>query len=94
MQYVLLACTISAVTNKCCCCWLAGCKTGLSGFVTACVVGLVLLVLTPVFEKLPLNVMGAIVVSGVSGLFEYEQAVHLFKVGVCLDLWIVFLGTE
>jgi sulfate transporter 4 len=45
------------------------------------VVGLVLLVLTPVFEKLPLNVMGAIVVSGVSGLFEYEQAVHLFKVG-------------
>jgi sulfate transporter 4 len=49
--------------------------------VTACVVGLVLLVLTPVFEKLPLNVMGAIVVSGVSGLFEYEQAVHLFKVG-------------
>jgi MFS superfamily sulfate permease-like transporter len=39
------------------------------------------LVLTPVFEKLPLNVMGAIVVSGVSGLFEYEQAVHLFKVG-------------
>jgi hypothetical protein len=44
------------------------------------VVGLVLLVLTPVFEKLPLNVMGAIVVSGVSGLFEYEQAVHLFKV--------------
>jgi MFS superfamily sulfate permease-like transporter len=58
----------------------AGCKTGLSGFVTACVVGLVLLVLTPVFEKLPLNVMGAIVVSGVSGLFEYEQSVHLFKV--------------
>jgi hypothetical protein len=31
---------------------LAGCKTGLSGFVTAGVVGLVLLVLTPVFEKL------------------------------------------
>lgn len=47
---------------------------------TACVVGLVLLVLTPVFEKLPLNVMGAIVISGVSGLFEYEQALHLFKV--------------
>jgi hypothetical protein len=34
----------------------------LSGFVTGCVVGLVLLVMTPVFEKLPLNVMGAIVV--------------------------------
>lgn len=30
---------------------------------TGCVVGLVLLVMTPFFEKLPLNVMGAIVVS-------------------------------
>lgn len=40
----------------------AGAKTGLSGFVTGCVVGLVLLFMTPVFEKLPLNVMGAIVV--------------------------------
>lgn len=63
----------------------AGCKTGLAGMVTACVVGLVLLVLTPVFEKLPLNVMGAIVISGVSGLFEYEQAVHLFKVRLGAD---------
>lgn len=61
-------------------CLSTGCKTGLSGVVTACVVGLVLLVLTPVFERLPLNVMGAIVISAVSGLFEYQQAVHLFKV--------------
>lgn len=82
---------------------------------TALVVGGVLLVLTPLFARLPLNVMGepgavtvqrcackpaprliatrsrrsahaphtragAIVISGVSGLFEYEQAVHLFRV--------------
>lgn len=40
----------------------AGCKTPLSGFVTGCVVGLVLLFMTPVFSKLPLSVMGAIVV--------------------------------
>lgn len=45
-----------------CLCAPAGAKTGLSGFVTGCVVGLVLLFMTPVFEKLPLNVMGAIVV--------------------------------
>lgn len=62
------------------CCVLAGCRTGLSGFFTACVVGLVLLFLTPVFAILPLNVMGAIVISGVSGLFEYEQAIYLYKV--------------
>eukprot|EP00775_Hariotina_reticulata_P010081 gene10081-10236_t len=67
----------------------SGCKTALSGFVTACVVGLVLMCLTPVFEKLPMNVMGAIVISGVSGLFEYEQAVHLFKVHK-LD-WLVWM---
>lgn len=50
--------TLAAV----CLCAPAGAKTGLSGFVTGCVVGLVLLFMTPVFEKLPLNVMGAIVV--------------------------------
>jgi hypothetical protein len=51
-----------ASCNRRCCCLRAGAKTGLSGFVTGCVVGLVLLVMTPVFEMLPLNVMGAIVV--------------------------------
>ena len=62
----------------------SGCKTSLAGFVTALVVGGVLLVLTPLFARLPLNVMGAIVISGVSGLFEYEQAVHLFRVRACV----------
>ncbi len=36
--------------------------------------------MTPVFERLPLCVMAAIVLSSVSGLLEYEQAFHLFKV--------------
>lgn len=52
----------AAGLTPCCGAGNAGARTGLSGFVTGCVVGLVLLVMTPVFEKLPLNVMGAIVV--------------------------------
>lgn len=42
-----------------------GARTGLSGLITGGVVGLVLLCMTPVFEQLPLNVMGAIVVRAV-----------------------------
>lgn len=64
----------SAVNND------SGAKTGLACFVTAWVVGFVLLFLTSVFEKLPYNVLGAIVVQAVTGLFDYENAVYLFKV--------------
>lgn len=45
-----------------------------------------LLFLTPVFEKLPYNVLGAIVCSAVTGLLEYEHAVYLFKVGLAAPL--------
>ncbi len=60
----------------------AGAKTGLACFITAWVVGLVLIFLTPVFQNLPYCTLGAIVVSSVTGLLEYEQAIYLFKVGV------------
>ncbi|KAG2497041.1 hypothetical protein HYH03_005043 [Edaphochlamys debaryana] len=79
----------SAVNNE------SGAKTGLAGFVTAWVVGFVLLFLTPVFEKLPYNTLGAIVCASVTGLLEYEQAIYLFRVNK-LDflVWMAsFLGT-
>jgi MFS superfamily sulfate permease-like transporter len=57
-----------------------GSKTPLAGFVTAWVVGFTLLFLTPVLGQLPYNCLGAIVISAVVGLFEYEQAVYLFRV--------------
>ncbi|KXZ46976.1 hypothetical protein GPECTOR_39g470 [Gonium pectorale] len=79
----------SAVNNE------SGAKTALSGFFTAALVGLVLLFLTPVFEKLPYCTLGAIVCSSVTGLLEYEQAIYLFKVNK-LDflVWMAsFLGT-
>ena len=40
----------------------------------------VLLFLTPMFEKLPYNTMAAIIIVGVSGLVELDQAVYLFRV--------------
>jgi hypothetical protein len=45
------------------------------------VVAAVLLLLTPVFELMPLNALGAIVVAGVVGLIEYKEALFLYQVG-------------
>eukprot|EP00798_Chlamydomonas_sp_ICE-L_P001368 gene1368-32732_t len=58
----------------------AGAKTPLSQTVCGLVVMIVLLFLTSVFAKLPFNVMAAIVIVSVSGLFEFEQAIYLWKV--------------
>lgn len=72
---------------KTCNCWLhlfsfsTGAKSPLAQFISAWVVAAVLLFLTPLFKHLPYNVLGAIVVVAVSNLFEYEQAIYLFKVG-------------
>jgi sulfate transporter 4 len=59
------------------------------------VVGFVLLFLTPVFEQLPMNALGAIVISGVAGLFDYEQAWQLWHLRkLDLAVWLAsFLGT-
>lgn len=56
-----------------------GAKSPLAGFITGTLVMFVLLFLTPVFKYMPYNVMGAMIVSAVSGLFEYEQAIYLFR---------------
>jgi sulfate transporter 4 len=85
----------SAVNNE------SGAESGISGMVTATMVGVVLLFLTPVFEKLPLNVLAAIVISGVLGLLDYEEAMYLwrvhkfdFAVWVTACLGTMFLGVE
>lgn len=85
----------SAVNND------SGAQSGISGFVTATIVGLVLLFLTVVFEQLPQAVLGAIVISGVLGLLDYDEAIYLWKVhkfdfGVWVTscLGTMFLGVE
>jgi sulfate transporter 4 len=79
----------SAVNND------SGARTGLAGFVTFVVVGFVLLFLTPVFEQLPMNALGAIVISGVAGLFDYEMAWELWQLRKAdWAVWMAsFMGT-
>ena len=85
----------SAVNNE------SGAKSGISGIVTATLVAVVLLLLTTVFEKLPLCVLGAIVISGVFGLLDYDEAIYLWKVHKFdFSVWVtaclgtMFLGVE
>jgi len=85
----------SAVNNE------AGATSAISSIVTATLVLLVLLFLTPVFELLSLPTLASIVISGVVTLVEYEEAIYLWKVhkfdfGVWMFAFVgtLFLGVE
>merc|ERR1712151_197779 len=85
----------SAVNNEC------GAESGISAIVTATMIGLVLLFLTPVFEIMPTAVLASIIISGVAGLVDYNEAIHLYKVHKfdflvwCISfLGTMFLGVE
>ena len=79
----------SAVNN------MVGAKTNFSGLITGVVVMFVLLFLTAPFKFLPKFALAAIVISSVTNLIDYNEAIHLWKVkkpDFCL--WIfAFLGT-
>jgi sulfate transporter 4 len=79
----------SAVNNA------TGCKSPLSGVITASTVLLTVVALTPVFKNLPKSVLSAIVISGVAGLVAYNEAIFLYKVKKvdCLLWFLAFLGT-
>lgn len=64
----------SAVNN------LSGAKSQLSGLTTGLFIMVVLLVLTPVFTNCPQSVQGAVVIAGVSSLFNYKEWWFLWKV--------------
>lgn len=85
----------SAVNNE------SGAVSGVSALVTATLVGIVLLFMTTLFEKLPLSILAAIVISGVLGLLDYPEAIYLYKVHKldflvwCIScLGTLFLGVE
>ncbi len=58
----------------------AGAQTNLAGLVSAGVIALTLLVLTPLFYYLPNAVLAAIIMVAVTGLVEWEEAVRLWRV--------------
>lgn len=85
----------SAVNND------SGAKSPLAGMVTATLVLFALFLLTPIFQELPLNTLAAIVISGVIGLFDYAEAIHLWKVDkLDFGVWLaacagsMFAGSE
>lgn len=65
--------TRSAVNNE------TGAKTSLSSIVTATLIALTLILLTPLFYYLPTAVLASIVMVSVIGLFDYREAIHLWK---------------
>ncbi|MFO8099875.1 MAG: solute carrier family 26 protein [Salinibacter sp.] len=58
----------------------AGAQTNLAGLVSAGIIALTLFVLTPLFYYLPNAVLAAIILVAVTGLVEWEEAVHLWQV--------------
>ncbi|MBN1570243.1 MAG: solute carrier family 26 protein [Acidobacteria bacterium] len=57
----------------------AGARTQLAAVITAVTILLILVALTPLFYYLPNAVLGAIIVAAVSGLVDYREAIHLFR---------------
>lgn len=58
----------------------AGSKTGLASLVTAGVVAVALMFLTPLFFYLPKAVLAAIIMTAVFGLVDFEEVRHLWAV--------------
>ena len=69
----------------------AGAKTGISPIISALVVGLTLLYLTPLFFYLPNAVLAAIIMVAVFGLIDFQYPVQLFKNRK--DEFFLLLGT-
>jgi len=65
--------TRSAINNN------AGARTGMASLITASIIGLTLLLLTPLFYYLPKAVLAAIVLLAVKSLFEIKEIIHLWK---------------
>ena len=58
----------------------AGAKTGMASIISALLVGLTLLFLTPLFYFLPNAILASVVMVAVFGLIDWKEAFHLWKV--------------
>lgn len=64
----------SAINNE------AGGRTGMSSIITAVLIAVTLLFLMPVFYYLPEALLASIILLAVKGLFEYKEAIRLWKI--------------
>ncbi|NP_001306629.1 sulfate transporter 4.1, chloroplastic [Zea mays] len=58
----------------------SGAKTGLSGIIMGIIIGGALLFMTPLFTDIPQCALAAIVISAVTGLVDYEEAIFLWAI--------------
>jgi len=73
----------------------AGAKTGLAAIISALLIVLTLLFLTPLFYYLPKTILASVIMVAVFGLIDYKEAVHLWSSNRS-DFWILlttFLAT-
>jgi SulP family sulfate permease len=73
----------------------SGAKTGMASVISALLIGLTLLFLTPLFFYLPKAILASVIMVAVFGLIDIKEAVHLWKADRS-DFWmllITFVGT-
>ncbi len=73
----------------------AGAKTGLSSFISAILIILTLLFLTPLFYYLPNAILASVIMVAVFGLIDYKEAIHLWRTDRSdfLMLTVTFMAT-
>jgi len=73
----------------------AGAKTGLAAIISAALIVVTLLFLTPYFYNLPKAILASVIMVAVFGLINYKEAIHLYKSNI-KDFWMLittFLAT-
>ncbi len=73
----------------------SGAKTGLASIINALLIAFTLLFLTPLFYYLPNAILASIIMVAVSGLFDFKEAIRLWKTErrYLLMLIITFVAT-
>ena len=68
----------------------AGAKTGLASLISAALIVLTLLFLTPLFYYLPNAVLASVIMVAVFGLIDYKEAIHLWHANKS-DFWMLIV---
>lgn len=66
----------------------AGAKSGLAAIISAILVIVTLLFLTPFFYNLPKTILASVIMVAVFGLIDYKEAIYLFKSNIT-DFWML-----
>ena len=66
----------------------AGSKTGLASIISAVLIIITLLFLTPLFYNLPKAILASVIMVAVFGLIDYKEAIHLYKSNIT-DFWML-----